>query len=92
MPSATDPSLHFQNTTRWLTRDIYRLSADVEGKGFQAQLINGFLSLEPGESGEVPVYISSEKGSSRKAKINLTVQSESDNSLKVTREITIKIH
>jgi M6 family metalloprotease-like protein len=91
VPSATDPSLHYQNTTRWLTKDIYRLSVGTEGKECQAQLINGFLSLEPGESREVPVYISFEKGSSRKAKINLTVQSESNYRLKITRAITIKI-
>ena len=92
VPSATDPSLHFQNTIRWLTKDIYRLSVSVEGNECQAQLINGFLSLEPGETGEVPVYISFEKGSTRKAKINLTVQSESNSRLKITCPITIKIH
>jgi len=90
VPSATDPSLHYQNTTRWLTKDIYRLSVSVEGNECQAQLINGFLSLEPGETGEVPVYVSFEKGSSRKAKINLTVQSESNYGLKITCPITIK--
>jgi len=89
-PSATDPSLHYQNTTRWLTKDIYRLSVSVEGIECQARLINGFLSLEPGETGEVPVYVSFEKGSSRKAKIHLTVQSESNNRLKISRAITIK--
>jgi M6 family metalloprotease-like protein len=91
-PFATDPSLHHQNTTRWLTKDIYRLSVSVEGIECKAQLINRFLSLEPGETGEVPVYVSFEKGSSRKAKINLTVQSESNYRLKITRAITIKIN
>jgi len=82
--------LHYQNTTRWLTKDIYRLSVSVEGNECQAQLINGFLSLEPGETGDVPVYVSFEKGSSRKAKINLTVQSESNYGLKITRITSIK--
>jgi len=82
--------LHYQNTTRWLTKDIYRLSVSVEGIECQAQLINRFLSLEPGETGEVPVYVSFENGSSRKAKINLTVQSESNYRIKITRITTIK--
>jgi M6 family metalloprotease-like protein len=91
-PSAADPSLHYQNASRWLNSDIYRLSVSCEGTGYSAQLLNGLISLESGETGEVPVYISFEKGSSHKTKINLNVQSESDPGLKVTRSITIKIH
>jgi hypothetical protein len=89
-PSATDPSLHYQNTYRWLTRDIYRLKVSAEGKQYSVRLINGLLSLEPGETGEVPVYISYEKGAPRKAKINLTVNSESDPDRRVTLPVVIK--
>jgi len=92
VPSATDPSLHSQNTLRWLTKDIYRLSVSVEGKECQVQLINKFLTLEPGETGEVPVYISFEKESPRKAKIILTVQSESNHRLINTSAVKVKIH
>ena len=80
-PSATDPSLHFQNTSRWLNSDIYRLSINVVDKGWSAQLINGLISLEPGETAEVPVYLERVKGASRKAKVAFTVQSECDLSL-----------
>jgi len=80
-PSALEPSLHHQNTSKWLNSDIYRLSVICEGTGCSVQLLNGFISLESGETGEVPVYISFEKGSPRKAKVNLRVSSESDNTL-----------
>jgi hypothetical protein len=89
-PAATDPSLHHQNTSRWLTRDIYRLSVAAEGKGCSAQLGNALLSLEPGETGEVPVYISFSSGASRKTKVTLTVRSESDVSQKAVSSISIK--
>ena len=79
-PSATDPSLHYQNTSRWLNSDIYRLSVKCDGTGSSAQLLNELISLEPGESAGVPVYVSFEKGTSRKAKVNLTIQSESNHS------------
>jgi len=79
-PSATDPSLHYQNTSRWLNSDIYRLSVKCDGTGSSAQLLNELISLEPGESAVVPVYVSFEKGTSRKAKVNLTIQSESNHS------------
>jgi M6 family metalloprotease-like protein len=80
-PSASDPALHYQNTLRWLTKDVYRLSVTAEDKECSVLLINSLLSLEPGETGEVPVYISFKKGASHKVKVNLTVQSESDQSL-----------
>jgi hypothetical protein len=80
-PAATDPSLHHQNTSRWLNSDIYRLSVNCEGTGYSALLLNELFSLEPGETAEVPVYISIDKRAPRKVRINLTVISESDSSL-----------
>ena len=80
-PSATLPSLHYQNTSRWLNSEIYRLSIKVVDNGWSAQLINGLISLEPGETAEVPVYLERVKGASRKAKVAFTVQSECDLSL-----------
>ena len=80
-PSATYPSLHYQNTSRWLNSEIYRLSTNVVDNGWSAQLINGLISLEPGETAEVPIYLERVKGASRKAKVAFTVQSECDLSL-----------
>jgi hypothetical protein len=53
-------------------------------------LLNELISLEPGEAQEVPVYVSFEKGASRKEKLNLTIQSESDHSLIKTSLLKIK--
>jgi hypothetical protein len=89
-PSGMDTSLHHQNTLRWLNSDIYRLSVKCEGTGSSARLLNELISLEPGETGEVPVYISFEKETSRKAKLNLTIQSESDHSLIKISSLKIK--
>jgi M6 family metalloprotease-like protein len=80
-PSATDTSLHHQNTSPWLNSDIYRLSVKCEGTGYSVLLLNELISLEPGETAEIPVYVSFEKGASRKAEVNLIIQSESDHSL-----------
>ena len=89
-PSAPEPSLHHQNTLRWMNSDIYRISVETEGQGCSAMLLNEFISLEPGEEKEIPVYVSLEKGGSRKARINLIVSSESDNSLAESSFLSIK--
>jgi M6 family metalloprotease-like protein len=89
-PSVADPLLHYQNTIRWLNNDIYRLSLTIDGKGWSAQLINGFASLLPGESQEVPVFLSHEMRASHKARVILSVQSESDQTKKVLSAFLIK--
>ena len=89
-PSVADPTLHHQNTVRWLNNDIYRLSVAVEGEGWSAKLLNGFASLGPGETETVPVFLSREAGSSRKATVTLSVQSEDDQSKKVSSVLKVK--
>lgn len=89
-PFTAGTSLHFQNTVRWLNSDIYRLNLSVEGKGWSGELINGLISLEPGASETVPVYLSHEKNASRKAKVSLTVQSESDSTKRVVMVVKVK--
>ena len=88
--SATDSSLHYQNTSRWLNSDIYRLSVKWEGTACSAWLLNELISLGPGETGEVPVYVSFEKGI-RKEKITLTIKSETDPGLVVSGSSVIKL-
>jgi hypothetical protein len=90
-PSATDPSLHFQNTSRYLTKDIYRLSVTTGDERINARLLNGLIALEPGETGEIPVFISSEDDSTGKVTVSLTVQSESNKALKKTGVKKIRI-
>ena len=89
-PAATDPSLHHQNTTRWLISDIFRLAVTCKSTGHSALLLNGIISLEPGETEEVPVYVERSKKASRSVKVTLTVQSESDPSLTKSHSYTVK--
>lgn len=89
-PSSSDPSLHHQNTSRWLNSDIFRLTASCNGDECPVTLLNGFISLLPGETGEVPVYVSFDGQTSRKARISLTVTSESDPAANITGTITVK--
>ncbi len=88
--AVSDPSLHGQDTSEWIGSDIYRINAKCEGEGCSASLLNGFISLRPGETGEVPVYVSFEKGKSRKAMISLTIRSESNPELEISETVVIK--
>ena len=73
-----------------MNSDIYRILVDAEGKGCSATLLNEFVSLKPGEEKEIPVYISFEKGSSRNAKVNLKIISESDPDRKLEMPLVFK--
>ncbi|HBC79080.1 MAG TPA: peptidase M6 [Bacteroidales bacterium] len=89
--SAADTSMHHQNTLPWLNSDIYRLSVNCEGKGCSASLLNEIISLKPGETGEIPVYVSFDKVT-RKEKISLTVTPESEPGVRVFCSSVIKFH
>jgi M6 family metalloprotease-like protein len=90
-PAATDPALHYQNTSRWLNSDIFRLTVSSDENNDQsASLLNAFISLQPGETTEVPVYVKREGKKAGKIKINLTAQSESDTTLIKTCSSIIK--
>lgn len=71
--------------------DILRISATVNNPGWSVHLENNFLSLIPGETQSLPVYLVHKNGSSGKTKINLTVQSESDPDVKVIVSKRIKL-
>jgi hypothetical protein len=58
--------------------DIYRVSAKVEGGGWNTQLLNSLVSLKSGDKGKIAVFISRDKSSSGSAKVTLTLRSESD--------------
>lgn len=90
-PSSIDTILNPHNTLSLMNNDIYRLSVKCEGTGSSALLLNELISLEPGETGEVPVYVSFEKGT-RKEKITLTVMSETETGAKAFCSSKIKIH
>ena len=70
--------------------DIYRLSAEVSGGGWSVQLLNALASLRPGETEDIPVYVSVGRNGSGKATMTVTAQSESDPSKKAVTVYQLK--
>ncbi len=75
--AATDPALHPQNASAYLTSDIYRLSATAQGTGWNAYLKNEFATAKFGDTVQVPVYVSKDAGAGA-GQVTLTAKSESD--------------
>jgi hypothetical protein len=71
-----------KNTSKAGQNEVFRLSASTNSQGWKAQLLNNFIALKPGETAEVPVYVSSENGSADKAGLKLVVQPESNPGMK----------
>ena len=77
-PERVDPSLHPSDASRHLNYDLYRLEASVEGKGWQAKLLNTLTALPFGQEKEITVYVLAEASSSKEAMVHLKAVSESD--------------
>jgi M6 family metalloprotease-like protein len=71
-------------------REIYRLSAGCESKGWHALLINCLISPEKDEEEKIDVYLYCDEEHSRSAVISLTAAGESDPSVKITSSLEIK--
>jgi hypothetical protein len=74
----TDPELHPSEAEAYLRSDIYRLSLEIEGEGWTAQLLNGLAAVEFGGSRAVKVYVSRSEAGAPAAVVTLKAQSESD--------------
>lgn len=85
-----DTALHNQIKAISLNNDIFRLSVSVEGNGWKVQLLNGLVSINPGDSEKIAVYLSREENCSDFAKVTLTARSESDPSKIVSSSFKIK--
>nr|OQO31201.1 hypothetical protein B0A51_01580 [Rachicladosporium sp. CCFEE 5018] len=66
------------NTTSYLQSDLYRLSVEVDGEGWQAVLPNEFASATFGESTKVKVAVGAGNGAARQGKVYLTAVFELD--------------
>lgn len=77
-PAETEPELHPSEAAAYLKSDIYRLSLEVEGEGWTAQLLNGLAAVEFGETRAVHVYVSRSGAGAPSAVVTLKAQSESD--------------
>ncbi len=73
-----DPTLHPDDAAAYLSSDVYRLSASVEGEGWSARLLNALAAVEVGGSQTVTVYVSKETGGADSARVTLHAVSESD--------------
>ena len=89
-PAGSDPSLHFQNTLRWLNSDIYRLSINTDYANGKVQLLNSIVALEPGESREIPVYVSVSGYKGKKIRFFLTARSETDPNAIIIKKAVIQ--
>lgn len=89
-PAGSDPSLHFQNTLRWLNNDIYRLSINTDDPIGKAQLLNSIVALEPGESREIPVYVSASGFKGKKIRFLLSARSETDPKALIVKKAVIR--
>lgn len=77
--SPVERSLHPSEVSTLVKGDIYRLEARVEGKGWQAKLLNALAVVDFGRKKTIPVFVLADRGSSRQARLILKAVSESDN-------------
>jgi hypothetical protein len=83
-----DTAFHpVKNAEQYLQNDIYRISAEVSGAGWDAVMINELASLRSGESADIPVFVSAPRSGS--AVLTVTAVSESDPSVK--KEVVINL-
>ncbi len=69
--------------------DIYRLSVSIEGRGWNAELLNELAAVPCGDTGYIPVYYSYDEGSSANATITLSAVSESNPDVKAKVEYVV---
>ncbi|MDA0169224.1 hypothetical protein OJ998_09020 [Solirubrobacter taibaiensis] len=74
IPAGTHP----QDSSAFLTSDIYRLSATATGTGWTAKITNALAAAKFGETVKVPVYVTKAPGASSTGTVRLTATSESD--------------
>jgi hypothetical protein len=79
-----------KNLSPSFNQDIYRLTATIEGEGWNFTLLNNLISIKSGNSEKVPVFVSHQKVFSGSAKVILTARSESDPSKFATSSFEIK--
>jgi hypothetical protein len=74
----------------YMRSDIYRLSTEVEGKGWKAELPNALATAEEGKTVTVTVAVGADKNAVKQGKVWLTATSESDEDVSVTKECKLR--
>ena len=79
LAAPTDPALHPQDANAYLNNDIYRLSTDVVGEGWHAELPNALATAPFGGSTTAGVYVTRDVDAAAPgAAVTLTATSVSD--------------
>ena len=86
---ASDPALHPEDASAYLTSDIYRLSLSMEGEGWSGRLLNALVAVEAGKSIELTVPVTGGQAAVDSATLTLTATSESDPSATVTATVKV---
>jgi hypothetical protein len=86
---AVIPNVHPRRRDSAFGSDLYRLSATVEGEGWSADLVNGFVAVPFGGAVDVPVYVRRTNSAARTARVTLKAVSESDPSKSATSSYTV---
>jgi M6 family metalloprotease-like protein len=76
--AAVPANVHPQDSSAFLTSDIYRLSATATGTGWTAKITNALAAAKFGETIKVPVYVTKAPGAATTGTVRLTATSESD--------------
>lgn len=74
----------------YMRSDIYRLSTEVEGEGWRAELPNALATAEEGKTVTVTVAVGAAKDAVKQGKVYLTATSESDEDVSVTKECKLR--
>ncbi|MEV0631132.1 M6 family metalloprotease domain-containing protein [Nonomuraea wenchangensis] len=75
---------HPEDVSAYLGSDVYRLSAEVKGKGWNVQVPNELAAVAFGKHDTVTVNAVRDAGGDRLAQVKLTATSESDPTKKMT--------
>lgn len=70
----------------YMHSDVYRLSAEIEGDGWRAELPNALATAEEGQRVSIKVAVGAKKDAAKRGKVFLTATSESDDSVSETKE------
>jgi M6 family metalloprotease-like protein len=76
--------------TKYQQSDIYRLSTEVNGKGWRAQLPNELATAKFGKTTAVEIAVSASKAAAKSGKVKLTATSESDPAKSATATCTVR--
>jgi M6 family metalloprotease-like protein len=80
---------HPEDAAAYLTSDVYRLSANVAGRGWRAELPNALATAKFGGTTTVEVAVAADADAAAGGFVKLTATSESDPSVTVTRQCRV---